>query len=195
MDRTDALRRQELARYTDGQLLAATRDVPEAFQVFYERHASAVLSYLAYRTGDTEVALDLTSEVFLAALVGARGYQPARGPARGWLLGIANKHLSGERRRRVRERDLRRKLGVRWFEFTDRALEQAEEVIEPTEDGFLAGMGSLTERERQAVQARILDVRDYADIAAAERASEAAIRQRVSRGLSKLRAVRKRRSG
>jgi DNA-directed RNA polymerase specialized sigma24 family protein len=41
--------------------------------------------------------------------------------------------------------------------------------------------------QRSALRARVLDERPYGEIAMAEGASEAAVRQRVSRGLSSLR--------
>jgi DNA-directed RNA polymerase specialized sigma24 family protein len=57
----------ELASLSDDELLASTADKPEAFGVFYERHARAVLSFVARECGDTERALDVTAEVFAAA--------------------------------------------------------------------------------------------------------------------------------
>lgn len=183
-----------LARCSDGELLALASEAPDAFEVFYRRHVRGVLSYLAYRTGNTEIALDLTSEVFLAALVGRHRYQGEKGPARAWLFGIANNKLAGERRRRARDRNLRPRLGIHWLEFSDAALEQAEEIIDASEAGFLSGLEDLPAAEQAAVRARVLDARDYADIAQAERTSQAAVRQRVSRGLARLRSQGDRRS-
>ena len=45
----------------------------------------------------------------------------------------------------------------------------------------------LPAEQRSAVRARLLDDRAYGEIAVAEGVSEAAIRQRVSRGLASLR--------
>jgi RNA polymerase sigma factor (sigma-70 family) len=176
-----------LAACSDAELLELTPETPAAFEVFYRRHVRGVLSYVAYRTGDTEVALDLTSEVFLAALVGRGRYRPEKGPGRAWLFGIANNKLAGERRRRVREHAVRPRLGIHWLEFSDAALDQAEDIIDASEAGFLSGLEDLPAAERAAVTARVLDARDYADIARTEQASEAAVRQRVSRGLARLR--------
>jgi RNA polymerase sigma-70 factor (ECF subfamily) len=72
---------------------------------------------------------------------------------------------------------------------TDLDLERVEELVD-------AGRGLNAERlvadlppeQRQAVLARIVDERDYAEIAARLRVSEAVVRQRVSRGLGALRA-------
>jgi RNA polymerase sigma-70 factor, ECF subfamily len=45
----------------------------------------------------------------------------------------------------------------------------------------------LPAEQRKAVRARLIDDRAYGDIAVAEGVSEAAVRQRVSRGLASLR--------
>jgi DNA-directed RNA polymerase specialized sigma24 family protein len=47
-------------------------------------------------------------------------------------------------------------------------------------------MGQLSAVERAAVEARVIEERGYPEIAEATGSSEAAVRQRVSRGLSKL---------
>jgi RNA polymerase sigma-70 factor (ECF subfamily) len=48
-------------------------------------------------------------------------------------------------------------------------------------------LDELPAEQRQAVRARLIDDRAYGEIAGAEGVSEAAIRQRVSRGLASLR--------
>ena len=173
-------------RLSDAELLAATRAQPDAFGVFYERHARSVLAYLARRTENVELALDLTAEVFAAALDGCARYRADEGPARAWLFGIANHKLYETWRREAAERAARRRLGVASMEFTDGALERVEELVSAGEYDFLSGMERLSPGEREAVRARIIDERDYRDIAADARTSEAAIRQRVKRGLAKL---------
>jgi RNA polymerase sigma factor (sigma-70 family) len=45
----------------------------------------------------------------------------------------------------------------------------------------------LAERQRTAVRSRVIDGRDYAEIARELNCSELVVRQRVSRGLSRLR--------
>jgi RNA polymerase sigma-70 factor, ECF subfamily len=49
-------------------------------------------------------------------------------------------------------------------------------------------LSELPEDERRAIQAHILEEREYAEIAAAAVISEPAARMRVSRGLGRLRA-------
>ncbi len=176
----------DLDRLSDDELLALTANTPEAFGVFYERHVQTILNYLTRRTGDTEVGLDLTAEVFAAALAASGRFKPGKVPARGWLFGIANKKLAVSRRRQAIDRAARRKLGIRQMEFSDEALERVEDLIEAGESDYLSGMEKLSPGERMAVKARVIDERDYSDIAEAANATETTIRKRVSRGLDKL---------
>lgn len=166
---------------SDAELLAAAVDVSEAFGVFYERHSSAVLKYLATRAPDTATALDLTAEVFAAAYLGRDRFRPELGPARGWLFGIAAHKLADARRSGRRELAARRKLGIARHGYTDAALEEAEAMIDATR--LVDGLPPL---ERDAVMARVVHDRDYREIAADAKVSPARIRRRVSDGLAKL---------
>jgi RNA polymerase sigma factor (sigma-70 family) len=185
---------EQLDRMSDAELLALTKTTPNAFGIFYSRHDQAVLAYLWRRTGDAEASLDLTAEVFAAALAGIRRYDSERGAARGWLFGIANKKLAVSHRQHALEHAARRKIGMPRLAFTDEMLERVEDMADAAESGYLRGLERLSPDERAAVEARVIDERDYADIAARSDTSEAAIRQRVSRGLSRLAEMGLRRS-
>src|SRR3954454_7301820 len=113
---------------SDDDLLAATRSEPEAFAVFYRRHVGPLLAYFFRRTGDAELAADLTAETFAAALDGVRRFKPERGPAVGWLYGIAGRQLGHALQRGSVEDRARRRLGMRPLTLTDEALERVEAI-------------------------------------------------------------------
>jgi RNA polymerase sigma factor (sigma-70 family) len=179
---------EQLERLSDSELLGLSKTpaTAHAFGTFYARHDKAVFAYLWRRTGDSEAALELTAEVFAAAILGARRFDPDRGPARAWLFGIANKKLAASRRRHALEHAARRRIGMPRLEFTDEMLDRVEEMADASRTTYLQDLDRLNPDERAAVEARVIDERDYADIAAGANASEAAIRQRVSRGLARL---------
>jgi RNA polymerase sigma-70 factor (ECF subfamily) len=170
----------------DDALLARTRHDPEAFGVFYERHVRMVMGFLVRATSDSERALDLTAEVFAAALIGARRFKGQGPPASAWLIGIARKKLALARRNEASAFKARRKLGVPRLDFDDEEIARVEEILDADRSDYLDALAELPALERDAVTARILNERTYAEIATAQRTSEAAIRQRVSRGLAKL---------
>jgi RNA polymerase sigma-70 factor, ECF subfamily len=168
---------------TDEELLAAVRREPEAFGVFYRRHVSGLLGYFVRRTRQAELAADLTAETFAAALDGLRRFDARRGPAVAWLYGIARRQLGTALRRGAVEDRARRRLGMAALDLTDAALER----IQAEADVATTALDQLPADQREAVRARIVEERDYADIATTTRTSEAVVRKRVSRGLAGLR--------
>lgn len=70
--------------------------------------------------------------------------------------------------------------------YSDEALERVEELLDAEPAIYTNGTAALPPAEREAVVARVIEERDYDEIAAASGATPAAVRQRVSRGLAKL---------
>jgi RNA polymerase sigma factor (sigma-70 family) len=173
---------------SDGELLAATRSRPDAFAAFYDRYETPVVGYFTRRTGDPDVAADLTAEVFAAALGAAHRYRPETPTAAGWLFTIARNTLAKSVRRGRVEAKARRRIGIsEAVAFTSEELERVESAA--CADGWVVELlEQLPAEQRQAVRARILEERSYPDIAGELETSELVIRKRVSRGLSNLRA-------
>jgi RNA polymerase sigma-70 factor (ECF subfamily) len=170
-----------MERTDDDLLVAGVTDV-EAFAAFYRRHAAPLAGFFLARTGNRELAADLTAETFAAALAARRKFDPAKGPAVGWLYGIARHKLLKAFERGAVEDRARRRLRMGRLVLDDEALEQIEVTSNATQL-----LDALPEDQRAAITARVIEERDYAEIAARTRTSEAVIRKRVSRGLTGLR--------
>ncbi|MFI5049759.1 MAG: RNA polymerase sigma factor [Gaiellales bacterium] len=95
---------------SDAQLLARIDD-PRAFEVFYRRHLQALLRFATRRCTSPEEAAELVSMVFLEVRTSAHGYDPHRGAARAWLVGIAMHCLADLHGRRMRADAAERRLG------------------------------------------------------------------------------------
>lgn len=162
----------------DLQLLAAAGRDPDAFAAFYRRHVRAVLAYLTRQLGPGEAG-DVAAEVFATALVHRRRFDPGRGNAEAWLMGIARHKVADARRRRAVEARMCRRLGIRLPVEPDQPEPQLD-----AGDELLAG---LSADQRRLVQARVLDDQSYAEIARRESVSEQTARKRVSRALAALR--------
>lgn len=171
----------------DAVLLAASAaGERDAFARFYRRHLSGVLAVLVGETGDRELAAELAAEVFAAALLGAEGYRPVYPTALPWLAAIArHKARDSQRRGRAEER-ARRRLGIPREPLDDHDLERVDELVGQSST-VLGLVDQLPEAQRVAVRARVIEERDYAEIAAELGSTEQAVRQRVSRALSWLR--------
>ena len=168
----------------DERLLATTRAEPAAFGAFYRRHEDSVLGYFLARVGDREVAADLTAETFAAALASAHRFRPRRTPAVAWLFGIARNNLAMSRRQGRVDARARHRLGMAPLVLTDEAIERISQL----DHTALGLVDDLPDDQQAAVRARVIDERDYPDIAKDLRCSEAVVRKRVSRGLGAVRA-------
>ncbi|WP_272476858.1 RNA polymerase sigma factor [Baekduia alba] len=173
----------------DAMLLAAAAGGDEhAFEQFYRRHLAAVTGFHLRRTGRRELAFDLTAETFAAVVVGCATFDPARGSATGWLFGIAAHKLRDALRRGRVEAEARQRLRHEPILLEDADLERVDELASRVNESRLATLlGDLPAEQRAALLARVVDERPYDEIAATLDCSEAVVRQRVHRGLRRLR--------
>jgi RNA polymerase sigma factor (sigma-70 family) len=151
----------------------------------YRSHARRIAGYLMRATGDAEVAADLTAETFAAALVSRGRYRAEMGAPTTWLYAIAANKLKDWRRRGYAEDRARRRLRIERPSLSDADVAEFNRLADEVSADAL--LEALPADQRSALRARVLDERAYGEIAVAEGVSEAAVRQRVSRGLSSLR--------
>lgn len=180
---------RDRGRWTDAQLLAGIARCDErAFGVFYRRHLRLVVGWCSRHTGDPELAADLTAEAFAAVLVAAPRYCPVQDSAAGWLVGIARNVLGHSLRHGVVDARARERIDALPLAMQEddlaRVLELADE--QASADAWLA---VLAADERVAVRARVIEEREYPEIARTLGCSEMVVRKRVSRGLARLRAA------
>lgn len=180
--------RARLSTASDAELLELAPTDPQAFGEFYDRFEADLLGFLYRATGRADIAADLTAEVFAAALRSVRGFDSRLGSPRAWLFGIARHELADTwRRGRVEDR-ARRSLEIEALVLSDEALQRIETELGPDRGDALQLLQELPDDQRQAIQGRVLEDRDYAELAATLQCSASVVRQRVSRGLRTLRA-------
>jgi RNA polymerase sigma-70 factor (ECF subfamily) len=172
-----------LGERSDAELLGS--GAPHDYGVFYDRHLDVVCSYVMARVGQPEVMFDLVAEAFARALEKRAQFDPARGPAVGWLLGIARNLILDSARRGQVEAVSRVRLGMAAVELDD---EQLALIAEHGREDLHAALGALSADQREAVLRRVVLDESYAAIARQLRCSEQVVRKRVSRGLASLRA-------
>ena len=167
---------------TDEDLLCS--EDPEAFGLFYDRHVRALLGYFARRTGDPEVAGDLTAETFASALVAKRRFKRDGPPAATWLWTIAARRLVDFQRRGRVDARIRRSLAI---ERRPVSADDAHMIRLLADDTASVLLAELPADQRDAIAGYVVEDRGYSDLAGELGTSEAAVRQRVSRGLAALR--------
>jgi DNA-directed RNA polymerase specialized sigma24 family protein len=119
----------EFREIDDAALLAAAaRGEQMAFAIFYRRWLPLVTGFHLRRTGQQEVAFDLTAETFAAVVAGLADFDPERGPAPAWLFAIAEHKLRDSLRRSRVEASARRRLGLEPVTLEDEDLARVDEL-------------------------------------------------------------------
>jgi RNA polymerase sigma factor (sigma-70 family) len=173
---------------TDEELLARTASGDDdAFAAFYRRHLDPVVAYLRTRVPAPEHAFDLAAETFAVVALDAGDFR-GEGAATAWLYGIARNVLRGSLRRGRIEAGARRRLGAEPTPLEDADLEAVEERAAAGGGALDLALTALPEPTRRALLARVVEEREYPEIAAELQCSEHVVRQRVHRGLAKMRA-------
>jgi RNA polymerase sigma factor (sigma-70 family) len=176
-----------MAFRTDAELVRRARRDPDAFLQLYVRHAPRIHRWLRARAGDEDAALDLTAETFARALTALRDYRADAGAFAAWLHGIAQNLLLVYLRERRVETAARKRLGIPLgpyageFDDVDRRL-----VAEARRAELAAALEALPDKQREALELRVLEQLPYAEIGSRLGCSTGAARVRVTRALRAL---------
>lgn len=169
-----------------GCLLRRSIDDPGAFHGFYDAYVERLVVFFARRTMDAETALDLAAETFALALERRAQFRGnSSQEEQGWLFAIARNQLVLYWKRGEVERAALRRVGCD-PPGTDAAdLEWVERVADLPllRSTVRAALGELPDDQAYAVTARVVDARQYSDLAGEIGVSEEVVRARVSRGL------------
>ncbi|HWT92583.1 MAG TPA: sigma-70 family RNA polymerase sigma factor [Solirubrobacteraceae bacterium] len=180
---------------TDAALLAAVGERPEAIGVVYERWAPVLHARLVRQTGDGVLASEVVAETFAQALLHAGRFRdPGDGSAGPWLHGIATNVLHRAWRRNAVDARARRRLGlaerVVADDHADGAAERAS--AEARRAALERALASVPADQRAAVELRVVEGLEYAEIAERLGVKAATARVRVFRGLTALKAAMER---
>ena len=155
----------------------------------YAAHREGLLLFLARRTADPQIALDLWAETFAQAVAGRRRLRAETAEeAAGWLYAIARRQLAlYYRRGRIEQRALER-LHLERPPATPEVLAEIERRAGLSElrAELADALARLAPGMRAAVKLRIVEELPYPDLARELGITEQAARARVSRGLAKL---------
>lgn len=172
---------------SDRELLLTSRSGRGGFEAFFCRHREAVLAFHAQRVREPELAADLTAETFAAALLAVHddAHSLPDTPL-AWLFAIAHRKLIDSYRRGQVEQDARRNLPLEPVILEDADIERIGAMANDI-DVVAELARQLPPDQFDALRARIIDEREYTDIARELGCSPGVVRMRVSRALQTLR--------
>ena len=172
---------------TDAQLIQRAREDPDAFAELYLRHRAPLYRWFRARAPEA-VAAELTAEAFAQAALGLKRFRnEANGSAAPWLFGIARNLLRRYYDSQRVETRARKRLGMpmRSYELDLDELDRRADAA-ALEPALASAVGSLPTAQREALELRVVEERDYRDVASRLGVSEVAARLRVMRALSSL---------
>lgn len=173
---------------TDEQLLARVGEDTVAFEEFYRRHVDKVVRFAVRRCSRPDEVPDVVAAVWLELIESTHRFNPAKGRAVSWLLGIAANLMASEARRRRRDGEARARLsGRRVLHEDDYA--RLEEQIDAADVSIQLrnAISKLPEGERAVIELVVLDGLTPRQAAKALGLLSPTVRMRLARGRTKLR--------
>ena len=175
---------------TDRELLVASRSETAAFEELYRRHVDATIRFATRRVNRPSDVVDLVAAVWLEVVASLDRYEPERGNALPWILGIAANLCATEKRRQAREREAVRRLGARRSP-SDDDYERLESAIDASSvaPALRESLRALPPGERAVAELVLIDELTPEQASEALGVRVAAIRMRLARARKKLRAA------
>jgi RNA polymerase sigma-70 factor, ECF subfamily len=180
--------RTDLSLLADEDLMQLVRQGDaRAFELVYERHATAAFS-LAYRmTGRRGAAEDVVQEAFLSLWRSGARYDHTRGSVRTWVLGIVHNRAIDALRRSLRH-DTRRAsdegLEER-FAAADRTDVEAARREEAAE--VRTALATLPDEQSRVIELAYFGGFSHSEIASMLKTPVGTVKGRIRLGLEKLR--------
>ena len=171
-----------LAEQTDEQLLQVALDGNEdAFTVLYRRRQGPVYRFALHMSGSTQVAEEVTQEVFLFLLQRGRDFDPARAALGAYLYGVARNYV-----RRAMEKSYSEAINTTPAEDDDPNLVTEFDPVgdiarSQTSKAVWKAVLSLPEHYREVVVLCDLQEQTYADAAQALGCALGTVRSRLHR--------------
>ncbi len=167
------------------QLIEAAKENPARFGVLYDKYYKSIFVFIYRRTEDEELTADITSQVFLKALINLRQYKFKGVPFSAWLFRIAfneiNMYFRKNNSQRVVSLDQNSILQIA----QESDLEENAEGISK----MMSALKKMEEYEIQLIELRFFEKRSFAEVAEIVGITENNAKVKVYRILDKLKKV------
>jgi len=162
---------------------------PAGFASFYEETYPSVLRYLAHKTVDVQVALDLTGEAYAKAFEKRDRFRGStREEALGWVWAIASNELKMYWRTLAVELSAVERVQLPREAADDTELARIDELLAAERDRgpLREALDELPTDQQDVIHMYVIEERDHAEIAQELAVSTDVVRARLSRGLRRL---------
>lgn len=172
------------------QQITAAKDNPARFNVLYEKYYKPIFVFIYHRTGNEQLTADITSQVFLKALINIKKYEFKGVPFSAWLFRIAFNEINMYFRKNNTDR-------IVSIDQTS-IIQIAQEVeLEDNKDALQTMMNALKQLEQEDVyliELRFFEKYSFAEVAQIVGITENNAKVRTYRIIDKLKKLMSKRS-
>ena len=155
-----------------------------AFEQIYDQHRQPIFNYIYFRVGDSDLAEDLTSDVFVRMVDKIGKYTQNGRPLAAWLYTIA-RNLVIDHHRRDNQ--------LTWVPLEERLIEARDYNPDNETDRnllqecLMKALQHLTDEQRQVILLKFVERRSNADVGTILGKTEGSIKSLQHRALAALR--------
>ena len=166
------------------EVIQKARKDPQAFRPVYENYYKKIFLFVLHRVGDKEISADITSQVFLKALVSLGKYKFRGLPFSSWLYRIAVNECNSYFRKNQRAR-----LVILEDVHVENLYDEmfGESVEEELRRKLPSILEKLKPAELQIIELRFLEARPFREVAEILNITETYAKVRTYRILEKMR--------
>lgn len=164
------------------KIIAASKKDPGKFGPLYERYHEKIFRFIYRRVDDKEKSFDITSQVFLNALLHLKSYEYKGVPFVSWLYRIAY----NETMKACKKDSTLRALHVQQEELADMLEDMQEENKEEHFTRIAQAMEILNEEELMLLEMRYFENRPFKEISEITALTENNAKVKVHRIVEKL---------
>lgn len=141
------------------EINAAVEDMSR-FSVLYDRYYVRIFRFIHQRVNDEELTDDITSRVFLNAMLHLKTYQHKGFPFASWLYRIARNEINQEFRKQRADRNFQ----AQWSDLTDMGAEMQQEVDDYWIKRLLSVLKNLKGPDMEIIEMRFFEKRSFREI-------------------------------
>lgn len=169
------------------QQVEAAKDNPAQFDVLYEKYYKSIFVFIYRRTGNEDLSADITSQVFLKALINIKKYVFKGVPFSAWLFRIAFNEINMY----FRKNNAHRVVSLEQKSISQIVMEVQEEDNTLGQQRMMAALKKLDGDDIQLIELRFFEKRSFAEIGVIIGITENNAKVKVYRILDKLKKVLK----
>ena len=167
------------------QLIEAAKENPARFGLLYDKYYKSIFVFIYRRTDDEELTADITSQVFLKALINIKKYEYKGVPFSAWLFRIAFNEINMY----FRKNNAQRVVSLN----QNGMVQIAQEVeLEENTEGIkqmMSAVKQLDALELQLIELRFFEKHSFAEVGEIVGITENNAKVKVYRILDKLKKV------